>query len=176
MVRLREILLSTKLNEEVKWGAPIYTHDGKNIAGIAAFKSYVGLWFHQGALLKDPMKKLINAQEGVTKALRQWRFASMKEIDEKLIKSYVKEAVQNHKEGKVIKPATNKPVIIPKELAASFKSNSSLHQSFLALSKGKQRDYAAYIQEAAKHETKVKRMEKIIPMISKGIGLNDKYK
>lgn len=176
LVKLREILLSAKLNEEVKWGAPTYTHEGKNIAAIAAFKSYVGLWFYQGALLKDTRKKLINAQEGVTKALRQWRFTSMKEIDEKLIKAYVKEAVQNQKEGKEIKPATNKPVIIPKELKASFKSNGSLHQSFLALSKGKQRDFAEYIHDAAKPETKAKRLEKIIPMISKGIGLNDKYK
>lgn len=50
---LREILNSTGLDETVKWGAPAYIFKGKNVVGIGAFKSYVGLWFHQGALLKD---------------------------------------------------------------------------------------------------------------------------
>lgn len=65
--RLREILRSTNLLEEIKWGAPCYTCKGKNVVGLGAFKSYFGLWFHQGALLKDDQKVLINAQEGVTK-------------------------------------------------------------------------------------------------------------
>jgi uncharacterized protein YdeI (YjbR/CyaY-like superfamily) len=38
--------------------------------GIGGFKSYFGLWFHQGALLTDKAGVLINAQEGRTKALR----------------------------------------------------------------------------------------------------------
>jgi len=70
---LRKILQSTTLIEEVKWGAPCYTHSSKNVVGLSAFKSYFGLWFHQGALLKDDQKVLLNAQEGRTKALRQWR-------------------------------------------------------------------------------------------------------
>ena len=76
--RLREILLSTNLTEEVKWGGPCYTYDGKNVVGLAGFKSCFGLWFHQGALLKDKKRVLINAQEGTTKALRQWRMRSAK--------------------------------------------------------------------------------------------------
>ena len=86
LIRLREILQSTKLEETVKWGAPCYTHNGKMVVGLGAFKSYVGLWFHQGALLSDPEKVLINAQEGKTKALRQWRFSSLKEIKARPIK------------------------------------------------------------------------------------------
>ena len=77
---LRDIFLATQLNETKKWGAPVYTMEGKNIAGMAASKSYVTIWFYQGALLKDKEKKLINAQEGITKALRQWRFSSEEEI------------------------------------------------------------------------------------------------
>ncbi len=176
LTKLREILMETELTEEVKWGTPIYTYNGKNVAGMAAFKSYVGLWFHQGALLKDPKKKLINAQEGITKALRQWRFTSIKEIDEKLIRTYLKEAIQNVKEGKEIKPNRDKPVIIPKELSTRFKKTPSSLKAFNGLSKGKQREYTEYIMEAAKPETKVRRIEKILPMILKGVGLNDKYK
>ena len=71
LTKLRKIIKTTELVETKKWGAPVYTIDGKNIVGIAAFKSYVGLWFFQGTMLKDKKKKLINAQEGITKALRQ---------------------------------------------------------------------------------------------------------
>ncbi|MEQ8424828.1 MAG: DUF1801 domain-containing protein, partial [Cyclobacteriaceae bacterium] len=153
LIQLREILLSTGLTEEVKWGGPIYIHNGKNIAGIAGFKSYVGLWFHQGALLKDEKKKLINAQEGVTKALRQWRFTSQKEIDAKTIKAYVKESIKNLEAGKEIKPAPKKKLTIPKELRSALKKNPKSENAFKALSNFKQREYAEFIQEAAKLET-----------------------
>lgn len=176
LVTLREILLSTGMKEEVKWGVPVYSYEGKNVAGIAAFKSYVGLWFYQGALLKDAKKKLVNAQEGKTKALRQWRFTSMKEIDEKLIRTYLKEAIQNVKAGKEIKPDRNKPIAIPKELSSHLKKTPSALKAFNLLSKGKQREYAEHIEEAAKPETKSRRIKKILPMIVNGDGLHDKYK
>lgn len=176
LVTLREILLSTGMKEEVKWGVPVYSYEGKNVAGITAFKSYVGLWFYQGALLKDAKKKLVNAQEGKTKALRQWRFTSMKEIDEKLIRTYLKEAIQNVKAGKEIKPDRDKPIAIPKELSSHLKKTPSALKAFNLLSKGKQREYAEYITEAARSETKSRRIKKILPMIVNGDGLHDKYK
>ncbi len=92
--RLREILLSTGLTEEVKWGAPCYTHEGKNIVGIGAFKSYFGLWFFKGAALKDEQGVLINGQPGKTKDLRQWRMTSPGDIKPSVIKRYVKEAMR----------------------------------------------------------------------------------
>ena len=70
LAKIRGILATTDLTEEIKWGAPCYTFDGKNIVGMAGFKSYFGLWFHQGALLADDAGVLINAQEGTTRALR----------------------------------------------------------------------------------------------------------
>lgn len=176
LIQLREILLDTELTEEVKWGAPIYTYKGKNVVGMAGFKSYVGLWFHQGALLKDPKKKLMNAQEGVTKAQRQWRIASKKEIDQKTIKVFVKEAIQHIEDGNAIKPSPKKKLTVPKELAAILKKNAAASNAFKQLAAFKQREYAEYIAEAAKPETKVRRIEKILPMILNGIGLNDKYK
>ena len=69
--RLKAVLESTALHADIKWGAPCYTSNGKNVVGLMAFKSYFGLWFHQGVSLKDDAKVLINAQEGKTKALRQ---------------------------------------------------------------------------------------------------------
>ena len=94
LIKLREILNSTDLEETVKWGAPCYTSAGKNVVGIGAFQSYFGLWFFQGALIDDKNNVLINAGEGKTKALRQWRMTSAKEIKPRVIKSYVKAAIQ----------------------------------------------------------------------------------
>jgi len=69
LLDLRRILLSTELKETIKWGMPCYTHNGQNIVGMGGFKSYFGLWFHQGVFLSDSAKILINAQTGKTKAL-----------------------------------------------------------------------------------------------------------
>jgi uncharacterized protein YdeI (YjbR/CyaY-like superfamily) len=106
--RVREILLSTPLTEDVKWGAPCYTFDDKNVVGIGGFKSYFGLWFFHGASLKDPKKVLINAQEGKTKALRQWRMKSAKEIKPAVIRAYVREAIQLVRDGQKIGPQKKK--------------------------------------------------------------------
>ncbi len=178
LILLRDILLSTQMTETVKWGVPVYTFEGKNIVGIAGFKSYVGLWFFQGALLKDKKKKLINAQAGKTKALRQWRFNSVKEIEteSKTIKQYLEEAISNQKRGKEIKPERKKPLEIPRELIGFFKKDKKVKESFNSLSLSKQREYSEYISEAKRDETKQKRLLKIVPIILKGKGLNDKYR
>jgi len=174
--RLREILNDTPLEETVKWGMPYYTWKGKNVVSIAAFSSYFGLWFTQGALLKDTEKILVNAQEGKTKALRQWRMTSAKEIKARTIKAYVKEAIAVVDEGREIKPARKKAIVIPAELKTALNKDNKTAASFKKLTPGKQREYTAYIAEAKQAATKQRRIGKIVPMIQSGAGLNDKYK
>ena len=176
LIHLRKILNSTKLDETVKWGAPCYTFDGKNVVGIGAFKAYCGLWFYQGALLADEENVLINAQEGKTKAMRQWRFKNKKEIKSRSIKAYITEAISLVQSGKEIKPNRSKPVVIPPELQTAFRSNKKLHNCFKEMTPGKQREYADYIADCKREETKTKRLEKIMPMILDKQGLNDKYR
>ena len=175
---LREILLDTELTETVKWGAPAYVLGKKLLVGIGAFKAYAGVWFHQGALLADAEGKLINAQEGVTKALRQWRFQSADDIrrDTDIIKAYVLEAIANQKAGREIKPNKKKPLIIPPELQHYLEANPEVKREFEAFSLTKKREFVDYIREAKRADTKQKRLEKITPMILKGIGLGDKYR
>jgi len=175
LLTLRKILLKTGLEETFKWGKPTYTSNGKNIVGISDFKSYCGLWFFQGALLADNAKVLINAQEG-TKAMRSMRFASVKEIDEKLIKDYVAEAVANEAKGIKITADKNKPLIIPKELQDLLDTNPVLKEKFEKLSKTNQRDFAEHIATAKQEKTKQARLEKVATLIAQGIGLHDKYK
>ena len=178
LLALKELIESTDLQENIKWGAPVYTLNNKNIVGFCAFKAYVGLWFYQGALLKDPHKKLFNAQEGKTKALRQWRFSSSEEIDnEKVhILSYIKEAIQNHKKGKSIKPQKKPALILASELIEQLKNDVTLNKAYESFTESKQREFSEYINEAKQQKTKQKRLDKIIPMILQGEGLNDKYR
>ncbi len=173
---LRDIIKKTKLTEAIKWGSPVYTLNGKNVVGLGSFKSYCGLWFFQGALLKDKAKVLVNAQEDVTKAMRQWRISSVEEIDEKLILEYLEEGIQNQKKGKEIKADRNKPLVIPAELKSAFIENAILKESFYRFTPGRQREFADYISEAKRLETRQNRVKKITPMILQKIGLNDRYR
>ena len=173
---LRSILQATSLIEEVKWGAPCYTWQGKNVVGIGGFKSYFGLWFHQGALLDDDADVLINAQEGKTRALRQWRMKSSNEIKLAIIKRYVKNAIALVDAGTAIKANRDKPVAVPVELLSAMRRQKGVTAAFRGLRKGLQREYADYISNAKRDDTKQRRIEKILPMIAKGVGLNDKYR
>jgi len=173
---LRDIINSTELIENLKWSAPVYSLDGKNVVGLGAFKNHFGIWFFNGVFLKDEQNLLEQAQEK-TKGLRQMRFNSMAEIDKNAVLSYVKEAIENQKLGKELKPERKgKKVSIPKELNTALKENSVFHDAFKLLTPGKQREYAEYIETAKRADTKLSRLEKIKPMILKGIGLHDKYK
>ena len=174
--KLRKILTNTELEEAVKWGGPCYTVGGKNVVGLGAFSEFVALWFHQGVFLSDPDKVLINAQEGTTKALRQWRFTSAKEIKPGKVKAYLLEAIENQKKGKAIKPTRDKRVLVPPELKRALGKKAKANKAFVALTRGKQREYAEYIASAKRAETKTSRLTKILPMIAAGGGLNDKYR
>jgi uncharacterized protein YdeI (YjbR/CyaY-like superfamily) len=177
LVLLQKIFRSAGLEETIKWGVPVYTSAGKNVAGMACFKSYVGIWFYQGALLHDEGKKLITAREGVTKALRQWRFSSFMEIEENhdTIVAYIRESVENAQKGLEIKAEKNLPLEIPEELLETFNSDMIVKEAFDALSLTKKRDFTEYILTAKRVETKMARINKIVPMILRGEGLNDKY-
>lgn len=174
--KLRTLLTSTDLKEEVKWGAPAYTLNGKILIGLGAFKNHMGIWFHQGVFLKDKENQLLNAQEEKTKALRQWRFHQEDVIDTSLVLKYINETIKNAREGKEYKPVRTKEVVLPQLLKEIFKLDKKLETSFKALSLGKQKDYAEHINSAKREATKQNRLEKIKPMILQGVGLHDKYK
>ena len=174
---LREIVLSTELEETVKWGAPVYTVESKNVLGIMAFKNHFGLWFFNGVFLTDPENVLENAQEGKTKAMRHWKFNTIEGMDKRLIREYIQEAIENQKRGLSVKPERkNTRVVVPEILKKALAERSGLISSFEGLSPYKQREYCEYIATAKQEKTKLSRLEKILPMIEEGIGMNDKYR
>lgn len=174
--RLREILLKLPLDESIKWMSPAYDYKGRLVVSLVAFQKHFGLWFHQGALLSDPDKVLVNAQEGKTKAMRHWRFTSGKEIRVRQIQSYLKEAMEHAAEGRKVPIANAKRVDVPRELQAALDSDPACAETFEALTSGKRREYAEYVATAKRQETRDRRVEKVVPMIRAGKGLNDKYR
>lgn len=172
---LRAILNDSLLEENVKWGAPNYSFNGKNVVGLAAFKNHIAIWFHQGVFLKDKAGKLVNANKDTTRGLRQWRFSSGDEIDAELIGKYISEAIENEKAGKKISPKTKK-VEVPDELKIAFQNNAGLLSDYKKLTPGRQREYCAYIGEAKQEKTRLSRLEKCIPLIEAGKSLYEKYK
>ncbi|MDR6843603.1 DUF1801 domain-containing protein [Flavobacterium granuli] len=174
---LKTIIAKTELVETNKWGGCVYVYNNKNVIGVGGFKKFFTLWFFNGAFLKDEKEHLINSNEGVTKSLRQWRFTSKEEINEKEILAYIREAIDNEKQEKIIKPEkTKSEVIIPTLLQNELNSDGDLKEAYLKFSPYKQKEFIEYIETAKREETKLSRIEKIKPMILNNIGLNDKYR
>jgi uncharacterized protein YdeI (YjbR/CyaY-like superfamily) len=176
LAKLRGVLLKSGLEETVKWGTPCYVLGGKNVVGLVAFQSYVGLWFHQGVFLSDLASVLVNASGGKTKALRQWRFGSAKEIKVRLVGAYVNEAIEHQRAGHEVKPDRTKPLVVPDELRHAFERDDELRAAFEALSPGKRREFAEHIAGAKRESTRLGRSEKAAPLIRAGRGLHDRYR
>lgn len=173
---LKNILDKTEMQIAIKWGAEVYTVHGKNVVSYGGFKNHFCLWFYNGVFLKDPYKVLVNANEEKTKALRQWRFTSIDQIDEQRILEYVLEAIENEKNGLSWKPQKTEAAEIPDFLVEEFQKNTGLKTAFESLSAYKQNEYIEHFLSAKQEKTRASRLEKCIPLILEGKGLHDKYK
>ncbi|MGC7873262.1 YdeI/OmpD-associated family protein [Desulfosporosinus sp. SYSU MS00001] len=172
--KLRNIVLSCGLTEEFKWMHPCYTFEGKNIVLIHGFKEYCALLFTKGALLKDPNGILIQQTENVQQG-RQIRFNNVQEIValEAILKAYIYEAIEVEKAGlKVIKKETS-DFTIPEEFQKKLDENPALKTAFETLTPGRQRAYIFYFAQPKQSKTRESRVEKYIPQILEGKGLND---
>lgn len=171
---LREIVLDCGLTEDFKWMHPCYTLDDKNIVLIHGFKDYCALLFHKGALLKDPHGILIQQTANV-QAARQIRFTNVQEIDEMqlILKTYIVEAIEVEKAGLQVSFKKNTEYIIPEELESKFVEIQGLKTAFEALTPGRQRAYILYFSAPKQSKTRESRVEKYIPHILNGKGLND---
>ncbi|MHA7607363.1 YdeI/OmpD-associated family protein [Elizabethkingia meningoseptica] len=172
--KLRAIILDTGLDEELKWGCPCYTYHGRNIVLIHGFKEYCAILFFKGALLNDTGKILIQQSENV-QATRQIRFTNQEEISklEKEIKLYVYEALEVEKSGVKVPMKTTKEFEIAEEFQHKLNTDTILKEAFEALTPGRQRAYLLYFSSAKQPKTRESRIEKCIPQILTGKGLND---
>ena len=171
---LRQLLLASGLKEELKWGVPCYTHKGKNVLIIAAFKDNFTLSFFKGALLKDKMKVLEKPGEN-SQAGRVIRFTDTKQIQkiEETLLAYIFEAMEIEEAGKKVisKPLSDYPM--PAEFKAKLKAMPSLKKAFEALTPGRQKAYLLYFGEAKQSATREARIEKYMVKILSGKGFLD---
>ncbi|MCE3074496.1 YdeI/OmpD-associated family protein [Chryseobacterium gwangjuense] len=172
--KLRTIALNTKLVEDLKWGCPCYTFEGKNIFLIHGFKEYCALLFFKGALMKDSENILIRQTENV-QASRQIRFTDLQQIVnlEKTLKAYMFEAVEIEESGAKVEMKKTKEFEMPEEFQQKLDESFELKKAFESLTPGRQRAYLLYFSSAKQSKTRVSRIEKYIPEILDGKGLND---
>jgi uncharacterized protein YdeI (YjbR/CyaY-like superfamily) len=172
--KLRTILLSCDLIEELKWGCPCYTFEKSNVVLIHTFKDYCALLFFKGAVMKDPKKILVQQTENV-QAARQIRFTGLPEIVklEKSLTSYVYEAVKVQASGIKVEFKKTKEFKMPEEFKKQLSKNKTLKEAFESLTPGRQRGYLLYFSSAKQAKTREARIEKYIPQILDGKGLED---
>jgi uncharacterized protein YdeI (YjbR/CyaY-like superfamily) len=171
---LRKIILDCNLNEELKWGQPCYTYEKNNIVLIHGFKDYCALLFFKGALLKDPMKILIQQTENV-QAARQIRFTKVSEIVKmkSLLKKYIYEAVTIEEAGLKVPLKKATEFVVPEEFQKRLNKSAALKKAFYALTPGRQRGYILYFSKAVQPKTRESRVDKCVDRILEGKGLDD---
>jgi uncharacterized protein YdeI (YjbR/CyaY-like superfamily) len=171
---LRAVLLGAKLEEALKWGKPCYHFDGANIAIIQPFKACLALMFFKGALLKDARGLLVDNGPN-SQSARRLEFRSTQEIAalKATIKAYVKEAAALEASGQKVK-LEKRPEPVPAELAAVFRKKPKVKKAFEALTPGRQRGYILHFASAKQAATRAARIEKCIPGILAGRGLNER--
>ena len=171
---LREIILECGLDEDLKWGQPCYAEGGKNVILMHGFKEYCAVLFPKGVLLKDPKGILIQQTKNVQSA-RQIRFTSLKEITKlkKTIKAYVFEAIEVERAGLTATFKKPEEFEMAEEFASKLAKSARLKKAFGALTPGRQRGYLLYFAQAKQAKTREARVEKYIPKILDGQGLDD---
>ena len=174
MTELRRILLDSPLTEELKWSIPCYTFEGKNILLMSAFKEYCALSFFKGVLLKDTAGILVKQGEN-SQAARLIEFTDVKDVLalEPVLKAYIEEAIEVEKAGLKVPYKEVSEYPLPEELEAKFEEDPTLKAAFEALTPGRQRGYLLHFAAPKQAKTKVARIERCVPKILSGKGLNE---
>ena len=171
---LRRILLDCPLTEELKWGKPCYSVQQSNVVLIHGFKAYCALLFTKGVLLKDPRGILVQQTQNV-QAARQIRFTSAREILElePVLKAYVEAAIAVEKAGLTVTYKKTEEFPMPAEFKRKLQATPALKTAFAALTPGRQRAYLLHFSAPKQAKTRESRIEKCLPHILAGKGLND---
>ncbi|USX24807.1 YdeI/OmpD-associated family protein [Oxalobacteraceae bacterium OTU3CINTB1] len=171
---LRAICLDSGLAEDLKWGAPCYTLEGRNVVLIHSFKGYCALLFFKGALLKDAKGILIKQTDNV-QAARQARFENVEEIRKlkAVLKAYIAQAAKVEASGVKVEFKKTEEFSVPEEFQAKLDKMLELKTAFEALTPGRRRAYLLHFSSAKQSKTRTARVMKAIPDILSGKGLDD---
>jgi uncharacterized protein YdeI (YjbR/CyaY-like superfamily) len=174
MAALRTLALDCGLTEDFKWNQPCYTLNNANVVMIGSFKDACVLSFIKGTLLKD-LNKILGQPGSETQSWRWLKCTSVEGIKaiESTIKDYIYEAIEIEKAGLKVVLQNITAFTIPDELKAKFDVNSTFKNAFYGLTPGRQRAYAMFFSAAKQSKSREARIEKFIPRILDGKGMND---
>jgi len=170
--KLRMILLDCGLDEELKWGKPCFAFEGKNVAIIQPFKEHCSLMFFKGALLQDT-RGLLRSQGQNTQSALRLEFTSEAQVTKAVVTSYVKQAIAVEKSGLKVDFKAKRELELPEELTEILQKDRRLAKAFHSLTPGRQRGYVLHFTGAKQSKTRTARIEKCIPKILAGMGMND---
>ena len=178
LVRLRQLIHTAdpEVEETWKWKGPHFDHKGIMI-GMNAFKKFVGIWFHKGALLKDTHGILERNEKDEEKGMRAYKIHEGEKINEKAFMDLVKQAVKINESGTKLtaaKPA-RKALEIPTELEAVLKKDEMAWSHWEGFTYSHKKEYVEWVTDAKKEETRKRRIAQAFEMIREGQGKNDKY-
>ncbi len=167
---LRQLMLESGMKEELKWSAPCYTHNGKNVAMIGAFKDNCVVSFFKGALIPDDRGILVKAGE----YSQEGRVVRLRDVSEvakyrKDILYFLQKAIEIEESGQQIEKAS-KVMELPDVMKERFAEDKELERAFYALTPGRQRGYIMHIGSAKNATTRLSRLEKCEEKIFRGKG------
>ena len=171
---LRRMVLSSGLREELKWGVPCYALGKSNVVLMHGFKDYCALLFVKGALLADPGGLLIQQTENVQSA-RQIRFTSLDQIVElePAIRAYLAAAISVEQAGLKVEFKKTTEFAVTPEFQQRLEASPELKAAFQALTPGRQRAHLLFFAAPKQAQTRQARIEKSLPQIMAGKGLNE---
>lgn len=170
LAHLREICRAAGLTEEVKWGHPCYTHNGRNIAIIGAFLGDFRLTFFNAALMTDP-EGVLQRQGPNSRHADGFRFVDNSAVAplQAVIATYLLEAIGYADAG--IKPIkTPQDITLPDALIEALDTDPELAEAFHTLTPGRQKSYVINLNGAKTTATQIARITKFRPHILAGKG------
>ncbi len=174
LTKLRSIVLSCGLTEEVKWYQPCYSFKGTNLIILGSFKEFCTLSFFKGVLLKDE-HKILEFPGKNSQSAKFVKITNIQQINnlEGTLKDYIKEMIELEKSGVKVVFKKIEEQKIPEELEEIFNQDKNFEKAFRALTPGRQRAYLLHFSSAKQSSTRITRIEKLKPKIFEGKGLND---
>ena len=173
MTALRSVLLKAGLSEEIKWGKPCYSAEGRNIAIMQPMKELLALMFFKGAVLADP-DGLLESQGPNSRSALRVRLTSVAEVKARAasIRALVAEAIAAEDEGREVPKAAELELVA--ELQDRLDGDLALRDAFQALTPGRRREYNLHIASAKRAATREERVTRCAERILAGKGLRDR--
>jgi uncharacterized protein YdeI (YjbR/CyaY-like superfamily) len=170
---LRALLLTSGLDETIKWGKPCYASGDANVVIIQGFSDHLALMFFKGVLLQDPAGMLLD-QGPNSHAAKRMTFRSVEDIEHHadVVTAYVAEAIALEQAGTPLPPRTEEE--LAEELRERLAGDPELAAAFDELTPGRQRAYNLHVSGAKQASTRERRVDDITPRILDGKGLRDR--